>query len=412
MKVRPVPPPSDSSPATGWFGFAGLGVGFLIVKFFSISPTNGLPILLLFSFAPMWFWERRLTAEKDHFAMPSFASPAQIKYNFSTFVSALIIWVPIVGFARITSGGSVSGFFDLIIDWWQILAGIWVVWIATSKNDGVAGSGLGNLYLFLTRRTVHPPTWLLVRVQIIKAFFLPLMLTGAYGWLARSDLGAAGGQGPAWFVKCFVIAYLIDIVFGTIGYTTTSKATGAHVRSTEKTFVGWGAALVCYPPFNGWLLATGVTAYNNPQYRWYDWLSHSAIWTAIFGTVIVLLTAIYAWATISFGLRFSNLTHRGIVTCGPYRFSKHPAYICKNLSWWLIAIPFVPVLDIKTAVLSCCSLLLVNIFYYIRAKTEERHLLIDPKYQEYAEWISEHGIFARLKHGVMFFLPFDRKSYE
>lgn len=36
--------------------------------------------------------------------------------------------------------------------------------------------------------------------------------------------------------------------------------------------------------------------------------------------------AIYAWATIMFGGRFSNLTHRGIITNGPYPWTKHPAY--------------------------------------------------------------------------------------
>ncbi|WP_430991383.1 isoprenylcysteine carboxylmethyltransferase family protein, partial [Escherichia coli] len=57
------------------------------------------------------------------------------------------------------------------------------------------------------------------------------------------------------------------------------------------------------------------------------------------GTVLVGLTAIYAWATVAFGFRFSNLTHRGILTHGPYAFSRHPAYLSKNLFWWISTVP-------------------------------------------------------------------------
>jgi protein-S-isoprenylcysteine O-methyltransferase Ste14 len=50
---------------------------------------------------------------------------------------------------------------------------------------------------------------------------------------------------------------------------------------------------------------------------------------------MVLLTGIYAWATVAFGLRFSNLTYRGVLTNGPYAFTRHPAYLSKNAFWWM-----------------------------------------------------------------------------
>ncbi len=55
---------------------------------------------------------------------------------------------------------------------------------------------------------------------------------------------------------------------------------------------------------------------------------------------LVFLTAIYAWATMAFGIRFSNLTYRGVLTNGPYRFTRHPAYVAKNLFWWCSTLPF------------------------------------------------------------------------
>jgi hypothetical protein len=50
---------------------------------------------------------------------------------------------------------------------------------------------------------------------------------------------------------------------------------------------------------------------------------------------------IYVWSTAVFGLRFSDLTHRGIITNGPYRWVKRPAFLTKNLSWWMISVPFI-----------------------------------------------------------------------
>lgn len=108
----------------------------------------------------------------------------------------------------------------------------------------------------------------------------------------------------------------------------------------------------------------------------------------------------YALSTISFGLRFSNLTNRGIITSGPYRFTKHPAYITKNLSYWMVSVPFVEPLGWQVALMHCARLVAVNLIYYTRAKTEERHLMRDLDYRAYAEWIAQHGLFARMRHAL------------
>ena len=118
---------------------------------------------------------------------------------------------------------------------------------------------------------------------------------------------------------------------------------------------------------------------------------------ALWGSAILVLVAIYVWGTISFGGRFSNLTHRGIITRGPYRYLKHPAYLCKNLTWWLIDIPFLSSASWQDALRHCILLLLLNGIYWMRAVTEERHLSRDPVYVAYSKWVDEHGFFARLK---------------
>jgi protein-S-isoprenylcysteine O-methyltransferase Ste14 len=90
---------------------------------------------------------------------------------------------------------------------------------------------------------------------------------------------------------------------------------------------------------------------------------------------------VYVWATMAFGLRFSNLTHRGIVTRGPYAWVRHPAYLSKNLAWWTENLPFF------ASPLEPLSLLGWNAIYFLRAITEERHLRFDPDYREYCRHV-------------------------
>ena len=112
--------------------------------------------------------------------------------------------------------------------------------------------------------------------------------------------------------------------------------------------------------------------------------------------MILILIGIYVWATIPFGIRFSNLTNRGIFTNGPYRYTKHPAYVSKNISWWLISMPYYSLDGTPEAIRHCLLLLCVNLIYFLRARTEERHLSKDPDYIAYAEYIEKHGIFSWL----------------
>jgi protein-S-isoprenylcysteine O-methyltransferase Ste14 len=112
---------------------------------------------------------------------------------------------------------------------------------------------------------------------------------------------------------------------------------------------------------------------------------------------MVVLTGIYAWATFAFGLRFSNLTYRGVLTNGPYRFTRHPAYLSKNLFWWTSTLPFLVTNGSwSDAVRNTVLLGVVSGIYYWRARTEEAHLLAeDAKYREYHAWMGENALITR-----------------
>jgi hypothetical protein len=233
------------------------------------------------------------------------------------------------------------------------------------------------------------------RGWLVKAFFFPLMLV----WLTSNvrDMVTFQFENIAYtnlslykYINTFF--YGLDLLYCVVGYALSLRVIDTHLRTAEPTMFGWVVALFCYPPFfprmDQWYVAYGT------GYEFDAWLAPHLTIRWIWAGVILLLVGIYVSATIIFGVRFSNLTHRGILTNGPYRFSKHPAYISKNLSWWLISVPFLPRLPAGEVIRHCLLLGCVNMMYFLRAKTEERHLSRDPTYVAYALWMNEHGLLS------------------
>jgi protein-S-isoprenylcysteine O-methyltransferase Ste14 len=208
---------------------------------------------------------------------------------------------------------------------------------------------------------------------------------------------------PVLFGRSLIeLLFLVDVQIGTVGYLLTFRPLDAHIRSGNPLLAGWMAALLCYPPVvYGFMGQGGILQYEYNTADWAYWLGgHPALlwaWALWLG----FLTAIYAWATFAFGIRFSNLTYRGVITNGPYRFTRHPAYLAKNTFWWFSGLPFLvtngSMVDMirNTFFMGC-----VSAIYYWRARTEEAHLLAeDAKYREYHAWMAQHGLItSRLRH--------------
>jgi len=232
---------------------------------------------------------------------------------------------------------------------------------------------------------------------LIKGFFLPLMFSYMCNDLGRFlpyDFGKLSGFN-FWFDFVHDFLFFIDVGLVSMGYLMSLRVSDTHFRSAEPTMLGWTVALVCYEPF--WLLIGRQYLAFDKGNTWGAWLWNSPVLYGIWGTMILVLTAIYVWATVVFGARFSNLTHRGIITNGPYRWTKHPAYVAKNLSWWMIAVPFIPQGSLGETLRPCLMLLGVNGIYLLRAKTEEWHLSRDPVYVAYGLWIEERGLFRWIR---------------
>ena len=226
---------------------------------------------------------------------------------------------------------------------------------------------------------------------LVKAFFLPLMVTFLFieagnfagHMIQLVDLGHGEGGWHALFTDPFFKTlygilrdslYVIDVSIGLLGYACSFWWLKNKSKSVESTFGGWLAALACYPPLT--ILTTELFPFDrNPGPAW-EIFQVAGVQNALL-VVALVGNAIYVWATLGFGLRFSNLTNRGIITRGPYRFVRHPAYAAKVVSWWCEAVP------VFGSVLQLFFFLGWVGIYFLRAVTEERHLKADPCYLAY-----------------------------
>lgn len=278
-----------------------------------------------------------------------------------------------------------------------VFSPFYIALVDQRQREPVDAYALIAILLGGTRPADWRPLQLHARGWVVKGFFLPLMFVYVSNDLAglwSGPLLPPAGDFARFFSWTIDLLYLLDVLLATIAYTLTLRIIDTQIRSVELTAGGWIACLACYPPFHD---VTGrFLPFDQDGLFWGQIFAPYPAAYALWGGVILCLVFIYAWSTAAFGLRFSNLTNRGIITNGPYRWSKHPAYITKNLSWWMISMPFVAGAGWATAVQSCLLLAGVNLIYFLRARTEERHLSQDPDYRDYAAFIANEGLLARL----------------
>jgi protein-S-isoprenylcysteine O-methyltransferase Ste14 len=318
------------------------------------------------------------------------------------FLIGVAYWAfPEYSFLRVTTGSFYDPFYFDLRRFGPLLCAAAVVYFALvdgqMREPRDAYWQLGRFLLGHASDAKRFDVANLFRGWLVKAFFFPLMLvwlTGNVREMVNAKFEGFEYTNMALYHYVNTFFYGLDLLYCVVGYALSLRIIDSHLRTAEPTMFGWAVALFCYPPFfqsfERWYVAYGtgkefdVWLYPHFTIRW--------IWAG----AILLLVGIYVSATIIFGVRFSNLTHRGILTNGPYRYSKHPAYISKNLSGWLVSCVFVPHLGIAETIRHCLLLGCVNMIYFLRAKTEERHLSRDPTYVAYALWMNEHGLLAFL----------------
>jgi len=283
----------------------------------------------------------------------------------------------------------------------------YVLWLDRRLVDREDGAWAFGQWLLAGGRNVDPALYPKIanhlRSWAIKGFFSAFMFSTLPGnWTNAIDIDPWAIRGNVIPLSEGLIGlmFLIDVSLGTVGYILTLRPLDSHIRSGNPYAQAWMAALICYPPF---ILMNqgGPLDYGEGQLGWARALADHPVLQPLFGIVLVSLTGAYAWATVAFGLRFSNLTNRGILTHGPYRVTKHPAYVAKNIFWWFASLPMLTTTGLTSdAVRNCCILAAINGVYYWRARTEEKHLSADPAYVAYAGWMARHAPLPRLLRAI------------
>jgi len=395
-------PTSATHAGVAWSGAASMLLGVIVIEFW--PPVHEIAYLALIVmacaaigvFVPDLLWQK---VYRRTLVAPT--APGDDLRTLTKFAGllgavgfvALLYWL----FPEYYRGEGFYGNYWLalrvVLPLWAIAALPYIYWVDRRMPE--PRDALWQMGRFVTLR------WRGLDARVIgqfllgwvaRGYFLPLMFTYLCNDLNRmlqTDPHSLHGFKDLYDWAYFAL-FFIDVAMVSMTYLMSLRLTDTHVRSTEPTMLGWVTALICYQPF--WSLVSGqYIDYDNGP-RWDLWLQHVSWLYMAWGSAILAISVIYVWATLSFGGRFSNLTHRGIITNGPYRYSKHPAYIAKNLSWWMISMPFMFADDLAMTLRRCLLLALLNFIYYLRAKTEERHLAVDPLYVEYAAWIDRHGL--------------------
>ncbi len=381
------PTPAWARPASvvpagdGLCGLGGLISAWVLVLLLRPHPLLAAWLVLLATAVPMLVRELRR------------AAPGVRAAAFSPLAWLAGFVVAAVPFALVHAQGA-----GLTTWWiaWFVAAPAFVLRfiVEAARKGGVAGgfpAALGQALLPPDRaglRALAGPA----RLWALKAFFVPLYGASLFG-LTQSALATATLGPPGWLALAVIFAYTIDLAFALSGYVFASNDLAPTVKSTQTLVLGWIVCILCYrPAFVHWP-AFGAVVGN--EIGWPRTLTATPL-TIIAAAAMLALLGLYVSATVAFGLRFSNLSNRGVVTSGPYRLMKHPAYFAHVGNAWIIGLVLLPAAGIDLGLAHILVPMAFTILYRLRAVTEEKHMSEDSDYVAYAGWIAQHGVLAQL----------------
>ena len=412
MTAVDAPPRSASSLAISTVGCAGLVAGMVLLRVVPLRADLQPLVAVAATAVPMLLWavfvER---AHRDPAAGLDWDRPRPLRAALATtgvkLVGLWATWAVIAGLYALARPlhGSIAYGVQIAASALPILVPLSAAYVLLV--DRVMAEPRDELWhagaLILRRRGADPRELApYARAWAVKGFFLGFMfsiLPGGTAALADEPLAPLLADPVRLAGFAIAVVFTFDLLFGTVGYLCALRALGTHIRSANPYLSGWVAALICYPPFV--LMGPGsILSYTPGTRAWSDWMAGQPALIVAYGALLAALAGLYAWSTVIFGLRFSNLTHRGIITNGPYRWFRHPAYLSKNSFWWLAHLPFLVTTGPWEAVRNCVLLLLVNAVYWWRSKTEEKHLRADPVYVAYADWTERRLPLPRLRQAL------------
>lgn len=380
-------PPRSAVPISdGLIGFASVSAAWLLVYLTRPPLPVAAWVLVLATALPMLVRELARHAPERR-----------------TRVSAeLLVWL--LGFVLATLPFLlIHGQHTGLVVWgmvWVIVAPAFLIRLGLEwrRNGGISGgfpTALGQAILsrdWAKFRALAAPA----RLWGLKAFFIPLYAISLIAMLSFTYANPVSSP-LAWLALAVSFAYTVDLCFGLSGYLMASNSLVPTIRSTQTRLLGWLVCIVCYGPIVVHL--PDLDAILAKEITWPSEVSLDPLMIA--GAVAMLaFLVLFVSATVSFGLRFCNLSNRGLISAGPYRWMKHPAYFAHAGNAWILTFIFLPATHVSLGPAQWLAPFALTAIYWLRAITEEQHLREDPDYVAYADWIARHGLVAQLRRLV------------
>jgi protein-S-isoprenylcysteine O-methyltransferase Ste14 len=234
---------------------------------------------------------------------------------------------------------------------------------------------------------------------ILKFLFIPMMYFGLIEYSIRFydqlafliTNGMPKGVDNVHFFNQIVFPMFLDFTLAIavgvylFGYCVENEKLGSKIKSVDSTWLGWIVTVICYAPI--FALVFYVIPKGDQDLAFFKNQEITAFVRAFIMVVVIFKT----WTILTLGTKSSNLTNRGIVTKGPYRWIRHPHYLAKLIVWWICLLPSGWAHPFLFG-----GMIFWTTIYVLRAMTEELHLGKDPDYKAYmkdVKWRFIPGIF-------------------
>jgi protein-S-isoprenylcysteine O-methyltransferase Ste14 len=191
--------------------------------------------------------------------------------------------------------------------------------------------------------------------------------------------------------------FLLLIIAIVPGYFFTSRLLGTEGRSVSRDWPAWIFTLWFYPPLNS-VLNNSYFQYTQSikegVENWIHFTEGKPIFFYSAAFILISMSVIHYWGEAILGMRASINTNKGIITNGPYRYTKHPIFVVKNIAWLIAFLPFLSGTNLTQSFKFTIAFVIVSIGYIMRCYFEEKFLSEDPTYVQYALYIDRHGLLS------------------
>lgn len=300
----------------------------------------------------------------------------------SLILAALVLYL-VVPFYALTYNNELGFYFSknihaLVL---KITAFFYIIYQSYLIENAKGNSKIELLLLAIRNKNFSSEVRKNIRYAIVKFFFIPLMLPSAiiyFNLFIELIFSPFQYENFVLFFNQIIFTFIIyGVSFLTLGYYAfgylfESKRLNSKVKSVDNTFLGWGVVLICYVPF--FVFITRYIPFPTQDYAFF--ITNEITFIVRMFLSIVMLFKLYSVTLL--GAKCSNLTNRGIVTKGAYKYIRHPHYLAKLIIWWVTFLPY-----LIHHLWAVGPMFFWTIIYFLRAVTEERHLSKDVEYVLY-----------------------------